>query len=810
MLRFASALFVLMFSFPVVSQTPPSPLITPDSVGRLSLHNRIGSELPGELAFSPDGQYMVVGTSEQAQVYQTDNLSAALNRLPISGFEFDGVETVTGEGQRWSLETGLSIGVVPTVRGLPPDEIHPTTRIEIVQPSGEILLVDTQTDHRFIAAAVTSDYATLAVALGVFDPARLYSYRVSIYLYNLPGGDVYAIHPQNLFELQHFVIQETYYGDDVLIVDFTIDQAGQGEIAVYSLATGGPWWEFEGGDYYIYGSQGVEISPDNRVVAYETEADSPYITVFKDGFMARVPYPETCYELDCEPDADYWLGNDHLAVWDGENLIVRAFSSPETPLMTVSSDYPFRLEFGPDDREMLVVSASGVVVWSLEQPGTALIRLDVEPHGFTGFNNMLDRYVAQTGDMQVVYAVETNSPIIELPAAAVLNANMTQAAWWDGGSVRVWDSMTDQTLTIPVLEGYLGKVLDLDVPHGQAAFMGDGDTLGVVDLVDQTRRDIALSGTAEYVEFTADGTQFLGEGDFVSSSGEAFQTAVWSVDGVTDPLVLPVYPRLQISPSGDYVYSRDVPCESRSEMGEFFGIYRIDPPGIIPQYDILWDTLIYINGACGVSPVAFVGQRDIIYVGLGSRVTRVVLNEVFERFGIPSPTSIPQEVTVVDYSRSSRPDSVRSVAVSADERWLVVLTVFDRDGQTTQQAELFPLGDIVHNHPDSAVERIIPGAGRAAFSPDSAYIVTDTGVFPTVNGLEIPMPISLHTFTPDGRLLATYHNGLLNLWDLGAEDRFSAAIAQYQIEGVLELGFTDDQTALYLRRAGEVQVWRMH
>jgi len=56
----------------------------------------------------------------------------------------------------------------------------------------------------------------------------------------------------------------------------------------------------------------------------------------------------------------------------------------------------------------------------------------------------------------------------------------------------------------------------------------------------------------------------------------------------------------------------------------------------------------------------------------------------------------------------------------------------------------------------------------------------------------------------------TYHDGTLTLWDLTTETEISAPIAQYHLDGVRELAFSPDQTALYIMRAGEVQVWGVY
>jgi len=160
--------------------------------------------LPSKLAFSPDGEHIVIGTSEYTLIYRANTLSAQPLTLPISDFKFDDEARLAGQGNYWSLETGLSVGIVPTIRALMPDDAHPTTRIEMVKPDGQIITVDTETPYEVIATAVTSDYTELAVAMHVPELSRD-RYNATVYLYDLPDGNLYGIFPQNQWELRNFL-----------------------------------------------------------------------------------------------------------------------------------------------------------------------------------------------------------------------------------------------------------------------------------------------------------------------------------------------------------------------------------------------------------------------------------------------------------------------------------------------------------------------------------------------------------------------------------------------------------------------------
>lgn len=73
-------MFVLGFLFLITSvlnaqsvQTP----ITPDNAPDLQPLTTVGSALPANLAYSPDGRYILAGTTDYTAVYRTDDLTLA-------------------------------------------------------------------------------------------------------------------------------------------------------------------------------------------------------------------------------------------------------------------------------------------------------------------------------------------------------------------------------------------------------------------------------------------------------------------------------------------------------------------------------------------------------------------------------------------------------------------------------------------------------------------------------------------------------------------------------------------------------------
>jgi hypothetical protein len=266
---------------------------------------------------------------------------------------------------------------------------------------------------------------------------------------------------------------------------------------------------------------------------------------------------------------------------------------------------------------------------------------------------------------------------------------------------------------------------------------------------------------------------------------------------------------IDFSPTGDYTIIKNDVCDWRGDF--FMGIRKTNH---LPDSGA---NLMTVYGGCGESPISFPSLGNMAYMGSLDKVWRVDLDTLDESadtyVGHNSPTYV-----LIDYESTSEAwrdgPRVRAVSVSGDERWMaVVVESLESYRVMGSYVEVFDL----NNQPDDisrsawSPSLVIERAASAAISPDGRYIVTETGVYLT-NGsrpdsLIPPTDITHHAFTPDGQLLATYHDGLLSFWNLGAQDEVSTPSGQYGIAGVLELGFSADQTALYVRRAGEIQIW---
>ncbi|MBC8170896.1 MAG: hypothetical protein H7X77_04475, partial [Anaerolineae bacterium] len=140
--RLAAVFCLILLSTLSLAQdnTPP---ITAENADQLVPVQTVGSALPGKLAFSPDGRYILASTSEQTYVYESEQPTAAPQILPFTDFTFDADGKLVADGQYWNLDTGLSVGIAPTIRVLPPTDNQPNTFVEVVKPGGATIQVDT-------------------------------------------------------------------------------------------------------------------------------------------------------------------------------------------------------------------------------------------------------------------------------------------------------------------------------------------------------------------------------------------------------------------------------------------------------------------------------------------------------------------------------------------------------------------------------------------------------------------------------------------------------------------------------------------
>ena len=108
---------------------------------------------------------------------------------------------------------------------------------------------------------------------------------------------------------------------------------------------------------------------------------------------------------------------------------------------------------------------------------------------------------------------------------------------------------------------------------------------------------------------------------------------------------------------------------------------------------------------------------------------------------------------------------------------------------------------------DTQPALVIENASIPIFSPDSETIATNGGMFRDLYSAIRTVDATIITFTEDSQLLATYQDGNLTLWNLAQFSQYP--LAQYEVAGVRELGFSSDGTSLYVVRDGDIQVWQV-
>ncbi|MBZ0288117.1 MAG: hypothetical protein K8I30_10925 [Anaerolineae bacterium] len=121
-------------------------------------------------------------------------------------------------------------------------------------------------------------------------------------------------------------------------------------------------------------------------------------------------------------------------------------------------------------------------------------------------------------------------------------------------------------------------------------------------------------------------------------------------------------------------------------------------------------------------------------------------------------------------------------------------------------ADLFAAGE-TDTQPEPIVS--IPDAKNAYFSPDSQWLMTDTGLWDTTSGQPIAeISSGAAAFSPANDIVATVDPDGVRLWSIGdLTAGETTPLVSLPVAAVQAVGFSPDGRLLYLKRAGDVAVW---
>lgn len=801
MRRLFAAVIWLALLFPAAAQDTPVP-ITAENAAALHRLGSVGSALHAEVTYSPDGRYLLASTTDATYAYALNRLDAASKVFPFTRVTFDAAGFLVGAGQRWNLDTGLSVGIAPSLRILRGEE-SPSTIIEVVKPGGEVTTLDTGIREPIARTAISSDYSRLAVAVtfpvvGEYQRLR----QPTVYLFALPSGDLIAALPQ---EGNGDSVSQLFFtmtdGYSVLGVEtLTGSHISHGALGLYRASTGELLDGFSGTipQPMVRNASGAfAVLLRTRMIVYGTGStlgtfdpgldpnDTPAIAVSASGLF---------------------LVNDV-----DEKVSLLPFGADGRPgeIVTVRFDGPM-LSFPRFIGRSVVYGASGsFFAWDTAAPaGGPREILSGQLSGSRIFSPDFTRYLAQLdADRQALHDAATGGVLMELPRWAVFSPDWSSLAYWDGGSLIVRDVATGDVTTLDILPGYLGRVAD--VMSDITVFTGAA--LHVVDL-DPARGPGIEPLTLDGIH--TDAMLFNGGlclATFAPAEGGMNRLTLHALntEAACDPAeyLTGLDPQSAVvTPFGTYLAGFTTYCDSPYAYPSA-NIYplRGQPAGELP-------IILHIMFACGRYAFAFTPDYETIYYADG------FLRRSALALGDESWDTLLGYVDSVEQTQ----DFVTSVFLSPDGRQLALVVeaqeeerdpnarVTGRLGGGPRTVEVFDIADLYEGalRRDVRPLRAIPGAAFAAFSPDGKYLVTDTGLYALESAAEtLTVRGAVSAFSPDSALLATYQDGFVTLWGMPEPDAHNFPLAQYAIGGVQELQFSADGARLYVIRAGEVQSW---
>lgn len=764
--------------------------ITVDSAASLRLISAAGSALPGTLQFSPDSRYIVASTTDQTYLYTVDDLSAAPKIFPFTRFTFDDDAFLVADGLRWNLDTGLSVGIAPSVTVLPADGEHAAT-VEIVKPGGETIRVETSITQPLRHSLVNDDYSVLAIAT---DGDYRLRTQPAIHLYHLPSGEQIAALPQSGNDpIDRIFFTESGATPMVVALGSNFyDEYDSGFAAMYEAESGALIAEFSG---RTFGQPG-------------TAADGKFGYALQSGVLVYGTGERIgSFEYEGQP-VSVNVGDAGLALVAVDRLNTVVFAEEGLPVHNSELEVPPYYESSPVIiGDSLVYNVLDVfTIIGLQAPDATRRTVATEPDvSQVQIDPTLTRYsYVDPNGHRIVRNLERGDVLVEAAHPGALSPAWSHIAYWEAGRLIVVDAMSGQETMLEILPTYRGRVVDF-VP-GVVVFIGT--TMQVVDLDPTHDADI---GT---IARETPPTEVL-----LFHSGLCLVT----LDHVRDeaPLVTiyelntevgcePARYRLNVvagntvvSPRGTYIGTYDPYCDAPYGSPET----RIYPLRGFPEAEpsnVIWFF------ACGPNTYALRSDEKVAYIaasGYGLRRADLATQDVsygHVEFMTPllaysdPPTGTSQFFDAVFLS----PD---------DERIAVTVAEYNQsDYVTSYFIEVFALDDLHEGTQRRDVRPLltVPDASYAKFSPDGRTIVTDTGLY-SIEDADVTRAVdgTISTFSPDSQLLATYQDGFVTLWRVSQSGANNFPLAQYKISDVRELVFNADGTSLYVVRSGEVQVW---
>ncbi len=813
----------------------PLPEVTPitlENAADLQHLASVGGDLPGQLAWSPDGTLLAAGMTSAVKIYAADDLNAP--SLVLAGgidvmFDPTSQRLVSG-GQLWDVESGEALADLGTYN------THST-----FSPSGNILVTGQQVDGKTVVSLWSSDGERLidlntdsdSIFSGaVFNAAEN---QIALLLENVNpfrASPLGVVQVWDVTSGQQMAVLESGF-EDVMKVQFVVDDRLLLVQSMSSAIYGGPLgdirlWDVQTGELVDQWNDVYfpVISPDgNMMIEGDTYCcEGRELQIFYLARSTAQSFGSSNNQPAFSPDGHYFAVIEGRAGSRGKlpakqteaesHILLRPFNdegffsepSIRIPLYTYL-DNMYR--FSPDSRLLAVHIQGGIEIWDLQ---TQTIQKTIETSlSFSDFTFSPDgQYIvafsggyAQSG-AATLYEIASGQVLGTLPTNSIRNPQFTQSAYWENGDVHVVNGLSSTDTLLPAVPSFMGSPTVISPVSGRAIFKGE--KLNLVDLL--SGRPMTRFNGVE-AAFTPDGQRLLIDNgtvsirDFsVSSSnpgivndvrayvrGSALNAdgSLMAFSGWGDNNNLHLFSLK----NGDEVASWNLPSErpltqAFSPSGRVLVTATDDwRSTLISLWDV--DEALRLGGGENLKPLA-------IFETWGS-----MSGSVWTRF---SPDGKYLALLVDHRELGDGP--------SASEYRLTLLKVdelIQRGGEMGED-DLNPV--------------VIEGMYQPQFSPDGRYLLTtqyagiwdeaDTLVLWDVNtGTQIAAVEGgeAAAFSPDGTLIATQQTDGIALYDVMAVvagETQPVTVLPY-LNNLYEIVFSADSTLLFARTIRSVETW---
>jgi WD40 repeat protein len=780
--------------------------IASDNAVRLQQLASVGSLLQGQLLWSPDGTRLVVGTSADVRLYNAADFTAAPIIIPdapqsgsTSSFNSEGELVING--QRWDVQTGELLGAVapPIVQST---NTMTGAYVEVTKSNGQVLNTSIDGDFRLQESIFSPDETRVALLFVENENTAFRSLRVQ--LWDTETGTLVGEMPLML----EWIAEFTFHADGQLLLAGTVTSQGYGsrfeDIQIWDARTGQEIMPDN------YDNLPLVFSSDGELLAFATERGISLW--YKDMELGLIGYTEG-YMSNYRP---YTFSHDGktLVTARGNEVVLWSLDGQAIPtepsLIFLADNDISEIIYSPDE-SLLVTSAHEylqdvVEIWNAQ---SATLVSQLTPEGYLGdgrFSADGQRLLGRDSfNNYLIWDVATGSLEATLPLRAVIDGDLSHAAYWEKGMLRIVDVLSSAEIEIQIIANYLGNVIAFN-SNTELAFFGGNNFLGF-DLAngELVYSEASIAGNPQ-VAFSADGDYMLTVIRPRSYAGGnmTITANVWETSNLVQPLGqidISPYGLLLLSPQAHYVSELLGGCGDGG--GGWFTLLSFASG----------DSISYAPD-CGPYSHNFSPDETWLVVSGSQQVIIMDIRQVFEELAaspsgiLPMPSS--SIYTFIPYLGTLTSQELE-LKLSDDGSLIAIIAngYQYKDELVVNLVEIRHFADLM-TPSDARPEPLmsIPDASQAIFSPDSRYLATDLGLWNLATEEQIAaFDSSAAAF--NSALLATYAENTVTLWDMSVLEHGhgDAALVTLDIADVQELAFNPDNTLLYIKRTGDVQVW---